>query len=192
MNASSNDPTPAGVAAAVSDRGSRMNHALKAKLDAVFRDIETALADDGRLTVRVPRNSVAPVLRFVKEEGLDHLQLISCVDWPERGAFEIVYVLSSYVGEENPPGAVGPGVIVKVGLPREEASLPSSIGVFPAAEPYERELHELFGIDFEGHPRLTPLFLERAYEVPPFRKDFDTRKYVEDHFGRIPPVEEGS
>ena len=192
MSNSSSDLTPPGAAAAVSDRGSEMNHALRAKVDGVFRGVATELADGGRLTVRAPRDSVVPVLRFLKEEGVDFLQLVSCVDWVERGAFEIVYVLSSYVGEENPPGAARAGVIVKVELPREGASLDSSIGVFPAAEPYERELHELFGVHFEGHPRLTPLFLEREYEVPPFRKDFDTRKYVEDHFGRIPPVEEGS
>jgi NADH-quinone oxidoreductase subunit C len=192
MSRSSNGSAPGGAAAAASDGESGMNRALEAKVDAVFRGVETELADDGRLTVRVPRDSVVPVLRFLKEEGVDFLQLVSCVDWVERLAFEIVYVLSSYVGEGNPPGAVGAGVVVKAELPREGASLASSIGVFPAAEPYERELHELFGVHFEGHPRLTPLFLEREYEVPPFRKDFDTRKYVEDHFGRIPPVEEGS
>ena len=43
--------------------------------------------------------------------------------------------------------------------------------------------------DFEGHPRLTPLFLERDYEIPPFRKDFDTRQYVADVFGSVPTVE---
>ena len=62
--------------------------------------------------------------------------------------------------------------------------------IFPNAEPYERELHELFGILFEGHPRLTPLFLEREYKIPPFRKDFDTRRYVEEVFDEIPSVED--
>jgi NADH-quinone oxidoreductase subunit C len=186
---SSSGPTRAG---AFSDGESGMNRPLQTELDAVFRGVETELADDGRLTVRVPRGSVLPVLSFLKGEGLDLLELVSCVDWIERGVFEIVYVLSSYVGEENPPPVVGAGVIVKTELPREGASLASSIGVFAAAEPYERELHELFGVRFEDHPRLTPLFLEREYEVPPFRKDFDTREYVEDHFGRIPPVGEES
>jgi NADH-quinone oxidoreductase subunit C len=191
MSRSSNGPASAGAAGAASDGDSGMNRLLKTKVDAVFRGVETELADDGLLAIRVPRDSVVPVLRFVKEEGVDFLQLVSCVDWVERGAFEVVYVLSSYVGEENPPGAAGAGVIVKTELPRVGASLASSIGVFPSAEPYERELHELFGVHFEGHPRLTPLFLEREYAVPPFRKDFDTRQYVEDHFGGIPPVEEG-
>jgi len=50
-------------------------------------------------------------------------------------------------------------------------------------------MHELFGIKFEGHPRLTPLLLEREYKIPPFRKDFDTRKYVEEVFDKIPLVD---
>jgi len=169
-----------------------MNGPLRTKLDSIFRDVETELADDDRLTVCVPKDSVVPVLSFLRGEGCDYLQLVSCVDWTERGELELVYVLSSYTGEANPPGAARANVLVKTGLPRTHPSLPTSIGVFPSAEPYERELHELFGVRFEGHPRLTPLFLEREYEVPPFRKDFDTRQYVEDHFGSIPPVEEGS
>jgi len=49
-------------------------------------------------------------------------------------------------------------------------------------EPYEREIHELFGVVFEGHKRLTPLFLDRWKQMPPFRKDFNTREYVEKTF----------
>ena len=66
----------------------------------------------------------------------------------------------------------------------------TSIPVFENAEPYEREIHELFGINFKGHPRLIPLFLERDYKIPPFRKDFDTKKYVEETFDKIPFVED--
>jgi NADH-quinone oxidoreductase subunit C len=186
------DPKKAPGAASASEGESGMNGPLRAKLEAVFKGVETELGADGGLTVRVPKDSVIPALGFLKDEGLDYLELVSCVDWMERGAFEIVYVLSCYVGDANPPDAVRANVIVKTELSREGASLPSSIRVFPSAEPYERELHELFGIHFEGHPRLTPLFLERQYKVPPFRKDFDTRQYVEDYFGSIPPVEEGS
>jgi len=47
----------------------------------------------------------------------------------------------------------------------------------------------LFGVNFEGHPRLTPLFLEREYETPPFRKDFDTREYVRNTFDAVPEIE---
>ena len=75
-------------------------------------------------------------------------------------------------------------------VPREQASAPTAIDVFAIAEPHEREIHELYGIHFEGHPRLTPLFLDRDYEIPPFRKDFDTKQYVADVFDRVPPIDE--
>nr|HDM59989.1 NADH-quinone oxidoreductase subunit C [Bacillota bacterium] len=80
-------------------------------------------------------------------------------------------------------------IILKTPLPRDEPRFKTVIGLFPNAEPYEREIHEFFGIDFEGHPRLTPLLLERDYEVPPFRKDFDTRKYVAELLDSVPPIE---
>ncbi|MFO7899588.1 MAG: polyprenyl synthetase family protein, partial [Planctomycetota bacterium] len=80
-------------------------------------------------------------------------------------------------------------VALKTKVPRDEPELESVVPIFEIAEPYEREIHELYGVHFAGHPRLIPLFLEREYEIPPFRKDFDTRQYVEDTFGSIPPVE---
>ena len=169
-----------------------MTHSLKARLDSVFKDIETEAGRDGRLTVIATAESVVPVLRFLKEAGHDYLQLVSCVDWIDRGEIEVVYVLSSYLrtgGEAKDDPAE---IVLKTRLPRSAPSLPTSIPVFPAAEPYEREMHELYGVHFEGHPRLTPLFLEREYEIPPFRKDFDTRQYVKDLFGGIPPVGEKS
>jgi NADH-quinone oxidoreductase subunit C len=80
-------------------------------------------------------------------------------------------------------------IIVKTKIPRDKPEFITVIDIFENAEPYERELHELFGVYFEGHPRLTPLFLELKYEKPPFRKDFDTVKFSEEYFGSIPPVE---
>ncbi len=169
-----------------------MIQALKEKLDSTFDGLDTQATDERRLTVRAPGGAVIDVLRFLRREGYDHLELVSCVDWIGRGEFEIVYVLSSYVDVGDSASVGVPRIFLKTSVPRERPSVPSSIAVFPGAEPYERELHELYGIHFEGHPRLTPLFLEREYETPPFRKDFDTRKYVEDLFGSVPPVGEES
>jgi len=169
-----------------------MSEALKGRLEAIFRDIETDGGREGRLTVRAPAASVLPVLRQLRSERYDYLQLVSCVDWIDDGELEIVHVVSRYLDGE---GGLGDGpvrVVLKTRVPRTGAVLPTAIEVYPIAEPYEREVHELFGVRFEGHPRLTPLFLERDYEIPPFRKDFDTRQYVEDVFGSVPRVGEDS
>ena len=80
--------------------------------------------------------------------------------------------------------------ILKTRISRENPQFVTSIPVYENAEPYEREIHELFGVNFEGHPRLIRLFLERDYKIPPFRRDFDTKEYVKNVFEKIPFVED--
>ncbi len=177
---------------------------LKTKLDSIFKGIETDVSDDGRLTIHATKESVPTVLSLLKDEGWSFLHLVSCVDWIKQDEIEIVYVLSSYVGVEDGPDAKGEpyakgepdakreSILLKTRLPRSEPSVLTAIHVFANAEPYEREIHELFGVHFEGHPRLTPLFLDREYKIPPFRKDFDTEQYVKDVFDSVPPIDEES
>jgi len=167
-----------------------MKHPLEVRLASVFKDIRTGPGPDGRLAVAAPAESVVPVLTFLKEDGFDFLQLVSCVDWIREDQIEVVYLLSKYVPAGGEAEAGVTGIVLKTRVPRAEPVLATSIHVFPVAEPYEREMHELFGVTFEGHPRLIPLLLEREYKIPPFRKDFDTRKYCEDFFGSVPPVGE--
>ncbi|MCD4690575.1 NADH-quinone oxidoreductase subunit C [bacterium] len=169
-----------------------MNGQLKKKLDLVFRDIETNVSDDGRLTIHATKESIPTVLGLLKDEGWSFLQLISCVDWIEQDEMEIVYVLSSYIGVGDGSDTERDGVFLKARIPRSGSSLTTAIHIFANAEPYEREIHELFGVYFEGHPRLTPLFLDREYKIPPFRKDFDTEQYVKDVFDSVPQIDEES
>ena len=167
-----------------------MNESLREKLEATFKDVQITVLAESRVTVTARSDSVPAVLRFLKDLGLDHLALVSAVDWIEEGVFELCYVLTSYMeNDDEVTGREKLHIILKTTIPRERPQFKTVTGIFPNAEPYEREIHELFGIEFEGHKRLTPLFLEREYEIPPFRKDFDTRKYVEDVFGNIPSVE---
>ena len=165
-----------------------MNNSLRQKLEATFKDIRIAIPEGNRMAVTVENGSVCAILRFLKDAGFDHLSLISAVDYIEDNEFELCYILTCYMQGRNFEGQ-DLHIILKTRIPREDPFPQTAIGIYPNAEPYEREMHELFGIKFEGHPRLTPLFLEREYETPPFRKDFDTRKYVEEVFERIPPVE---
>jgi len=167
-----------------------MTSSLGTRLDSTFKGLIVGSGDDGRLTVGVPREAVVPVLTFLKEEGYDYLQLISCVDWIDRGEFELVYLLSFYTEHEVGGNGGKQDVLLKTTVPREQASAPTAIGVFAIAEPHEREIHEMYGIYFEGHPRLIPLLLDRDYEIPPFRKDFDTKQYVADVFDKVPPIDE--
>jgi NADH-quinone oxidoreductase subunit C len=64
------------------------------------------------------------------------------------------------------------GVTVKTDLPDDDLSIATLIPAFPGANWHEREAHEMFGIDFVGHPDLRPLYLPGAFEGFPMRKDF--------------------
>ncbi|MBN2035669.1 MAG: NADH-quinone oxidoreductase subunit C [Chitinispirillaceae bacterium] len=168
-----------------------MNSWLKARLERAFPRATVTATGETEYLVAADKENALSILAYLKDAGFDHLALVSCVDWIEEQEFEIVYVLSPYMkdnailtGEEKVT------VIVKARIPRDNPEIQTSTHIFENAEPYERELHELFGIRFRGHKRLIPLFLEREYKIPPFRKDFDTRKYVEKTFGAIPAVED--
>ena len=175
----------------------------------IFKDVQIDIPQDNKAKITVEKEEVLSVLRFFKDRGFDYLVMISCVDWIEEGEFELVYIISSYLQGKNEysraeskgtasqpsPKAEGTGrektnIILKTRISREDPQFVTSIPVFENAEPYEREIHELFGVNFEGHPRLTRLFLERDYKIPPFRKDFDTKEYVKNVFDKIPFVED--
>lgn len=63
-------------------------------------------------------------------------------------------------------------VLLRTRLPRADPSLDSAVGVYRGAAWHERETHEMFGIDFPGHPGLTPLLLPASLSARPLRKDF--------------------
>jgi len=168
-----------------------MNFLLKDKLESTFKGVEVSVLEDTRFAVSVPSESAFSVLSYLRDNGFNHLALVSCVDWQEDGELEVVYILTSYMKSNTDYISEQKlHLFLKTRISRENPELKSVIGIYENAEPYEREIHELFGVHFEGHPRLTPLFLEREYEIPPFRKDFDTRKYVEDTFDSIPSVQD--
>lgn len=168
-----------------------MNKSLKEKLESTFKDIKIAIPEDSRIAVTAENHSVLAILRFLKDAGFNHLALLSAVDWIEDNVFELCFILTSYMqNDDEYTDSQRLHIILKTRIPREKPQFKTVTGVFPNAEPYEREMHELFGIEFEGHKRLTPLLLEREYEIPPFRKDFDTRKYVQEAFEKIPFVED--
>ena len=167
-----------------------MNDALKKDIISSFDKIQVDISGEDQMVITAKKEAVLSVLSFLKNRDYTHLALISCVDWIEEKMFELVYILSAYLQkDEEYSDKERMNIILKTKISREKSNFLSVIPIFENAEPYEREIHELYGIRFEGHPRLTPLFLEREYEIPPFRKDFDTREYVSDVFDTIPFVE---
>lgn len=167
-----------------------MNHtgtSLKEEVLSSFDDINVEIFNEQRLVVNCNKDMIVTILSSLKNRGYDHLALISCVDWIKDNTLELIYILTAYT-EESGKGKMN--ILVKTKITRDKPELHTVMNIFENAEPYEREVHELYGIHFIGHPRLTPLFLERKYKIPPFRKDFDTRKYVQDVFDQVPFIKD--
>lgn len=167
----------------------RNEQLLKQELEATFDNITVRMEKMNQLELSITKDGIMSVLSFLKNRGYNLLKLISCVDWIDDNQLELVYILSAYMKEDAPGKAEQLNILLKTRIGREKPEFITSINLFPVAEPYEREIHELFGIKFIGHPRLTHLLLERDYSIPPFRKDFDTKQYIDNLFGSVPSVE---
>jgi NADH-quinone oxidoreductase subunit C len=125
----------------------------------------------GRVWLDAPTEGFVDFCKWLKEQGFQHLSAISAVDWPDEGVCELAYHLWSYQDKIL--------ITLKLKVDRQNAVIDSVTGVWnESAQAHEREIHELFGIKFEGNHNLTPLFLEDWEGPPPFRKDFDWREYV--------------
>ena len=97
------------------------------------------------------------------------LLCLACVDYEER--FELVYFLQS-LGQEQT-------LVLKTDVSYERPALPSVCEVWPAADWYEREAHDLFGVAFDGHPDLSPLLLYPEFDGYPGRRSYDFYEYRE-------------
>lgn len=147
-----------------------------ALLSAVQRDFPTARGQsrfgDDELQVAAP--DIARVLTYLRDEpGLRFAQMVDlcAVDYPERPSrFEVVYHLLSVVHNRR--------VRVKVAVP-EDTPVPSVVEVFPAAGWYEREVWDLFGIAFDGHPDLRRILTDYGFQGHPLRRDFPLSGKVE-------------
>lgn len=101
------------------------------------------------------------VAREARARGFDYLDLLTAVDRPEQGTIEVVLVLMS------PSDATL--MTLNTSCARQEPSLDSLTPVFPSASWHEREIAEMFGVTFTGHPDPRPLLLARGSS--PLRKD---------------------
>jgi len=136
-----------------------------------FPSVEVFIPDNQkrRIHVKINQEEVESLAKFLKKNGFDHLSFITCVDWIEEGKFELVYGLHSYEKKVV--------VLIKTLISRENPSQKTLMHLWEQARTYEREIHEMFGVFFEGNPRLIPFILEDWKGIPPMRKDFDSRKY---------------
>jgi NADH-quinone oxidoreductase subunit C len=152
---------------------------LADKIVAKFGEkTEIASVKPDRIRVNVNKENVHDVAEFIRDElNFDHAESVSGVDYPKDKEIEVVYHLGSYTDSS----LASQILVLATRAPREEkpipgndaTRLPSLRDVFYSVEFYEREVFEMLGVYFEGHPDNRRLLLPEDWaDLPPLRKDF--------------------
>ena len=130
--------------------------------------IERVPSLDRQTTIYVSRDEAPSILRALREGpdlAFNFLAELTAVDvWPKEPRFELIYILVSIRTRQR--------VRVKVRLPGTDPHIATSCGVWPAANWLEREVWDLFGIAFDGHPDPRRLLMPEDWEGFPLRKDY--------------------
>lgn len=132
------------------------------------------------LTVTIAPTSVVSFFEFLKSDGacqFSSLVDITAVDYPQRGKrFDVIYhFLSMYQNHR---------IRLRVQI-REDEMVPSIIDVHPSSNWFEREIFDMFGILFTGHPDLRRILTDYGFRGHPLRKDFPTTGYTEVRYDEV-------
>jgi NADH-quinone oxidoreductase subunit C len=154
-----------------------LKEAIVSRQEAAVQETVTAY---GELTVTVAPNMVPDFLRYLRNDSscrFTTLIDITAVDWPARERrFDVVYhLLSMHLNQR---------IRVRAEL-RENELMPSIVGEYPSADWYEREVFDMYGILFSGHPDLRRILTDYGFRGHPLRKDFPTTGYVEVRYDEI-------
>ena len=125
-----------------------------------------------RPQLTIDAQDTALVCGLAKEDprlALRQLLCLACVDYQDY--LQLVYFLHSLDTDHT--------LVLKTSVPTENPRVPSISGIWRAGEWYEREAHDLFGVEFDGHPGLAHLLLYEGFEGFPGRRDFPFNDYQE-------------
>jgi len=148
-----------------------LGQAIAAALPGAVRGYALA---KGELTVAADAAEIHRVIAFLRDDpGCAFFAFIdlTAVDWPQRARrFDIVYHLLSPTRNRR----------VRVKIEVDEATpVASIVDIFPGADWFEREVYDLYGVVFDGHPDLRRLLTDYGFEGHPLRKDFPLTGFVE-------------
>jgi len=134
----------------------------------------------GELTVTIAPSSLVSFVDFLKTDGaskFSSLVDITAVDYPTRAKrFDVIYhFLSMYQNHR---------IRIRTQI-REDEMVPSIIDVYPASNWFEREIFDMFGILFTGHPDLRRILTDYGFRGYPLRKDFPTTGYTEVRYDEV-------
>lgn len=133
-------------------------------LQAVWGDALEINSDPFFTYLKISDDKIWPLIKTLRERyGLNYLANLTAADYGDE--FEVVYHL--YAIPDN-----GLKVAAKTRVLRQKAELPSVVSIFPTADWQEREVFDLMGVRFSGHPNLIRVLLPDDFKGHPLRKDF--------------------
>jgi len=144
-----------------------LDNELVKRYRARFGDaIREAWTDRKQAILVVATDQLAEIALYTRdEEQFDLLTDLTAVDWPKREKrFDVVLILYSFSKNER--------LRIKAHVGDGE-SAPSVVSIWPTADWLEREVYDMFGVEFAGHPGLKRLLLPEEWEGFPLRKDYD-------------------
>ena len=148
------------------------------KLDSVLariEDIEVKRKSQRRLRIDVASDTLPTLLELLQgHASYVHLSAISCVDWIDDGQFELVYHVWSYETRTL--------VSAHTRIARDPGVYLSVYDLYKPAAFFERDIHEMYGVYFEGSPDMEKFILTEWNGPPPMLKDFDSEAFVNQHF----------
>lgn len=148
-----------------------------------FPDVVEKDYPGNRLDFFIRKEAIPSFLLYLKEEmGFKHLSHISCIDWLEEGEFEVVFITWSPKEKAK--------ILVHTRVNRKNPVMENIDMIWRQANTYEREMKEMYGIEFTGLNAPDEFILEDWEGPPPMRRDFDTGAYVEDTYYERPGRED--
>jgi len=162
------------LAPPITDVEQLKNHPAIARLLAWNpQAVEGVKFDRDEMSIQVERSALREACALLKEDPACPFTAFSdltCVDWhPSEPRFEIIYHLLSIQNKER--------VRLKVRLNSSSPAVESITSLWPGANYFEREVFDLFGIRFTGHPYLRRILMPEDWEGHPLRKDYPVEGY---------------
>ncbi|MFZ0744281.1 MAG: NADH-quinone oxidoreductase subunit C [Terracidiphilus sp.] len=155
----------AAVLAAIPD-----HPAVKAILAWNPEALEDAKFDRGELTLTISPEAIRAAAATVQTAGYNFFEDLTAVDWlPSTPRFQLSYHILSHSFKER--------IRLRVMLDEADPTVESISPVWPSANYYEREVFDLFGIRFAGHPNLRRIMMPDDWQGFPMRKDYPVEGY---------------
>jgi NADH-quinone oxidoreductase subunit C len=162
------------LAPAITDLEQLKGHPAIARLLAWNASaVQSVKYDRDEMTIVIDRSNIREACALLRDDAgcnYNFLSDITCVDWyPSEPRFEIIYHLLSIPKKER--------VRLKVKLDSGSTTVESLTSVWPGANYFEREVFDLFGIRFNGHPYMRRILMPEDWEGYPLRKDYPVEGY---------------